>query len=256
LYRKTSKLDKLKLYYPKLTFCTEEELDKIFKNHEIESVIHCATNYGYNQIDFTDIIDSNYILPSNILKLSIKYNVKYFINTDSLINKNISLYSLSKTHFKELSKFLSDEINFINLRLDHFYGPGDNQSKFLIKIIHDFLDNKKELDLTLGEQKRRFLYIDDLTIAILLIINNLNLFKNFVQIDITGEKLYSIKEVVLLTKSLCSNHNTKLNWGAIDYRKNEIFEPKANLNTIKNLGWKQNINLEEGIKNTILSNKK
>ena len=138
MYRKTSKLDKLKLYYPKLTFCTEEELDKIFKNHEIESVIHCATNYGYNQIDFTDIIDSNYILPSNILKLSIKYNVKYFINTDSLINKNISLYSLSKTHFKELSKFLSDEIKYIFNGSERFIYYDENEDEIIDYVFIDY----------------------------------------------------------------------------------------------------------------------
>ena len=255
LIRKTSHIGKLKALNEEIIFCLEEELNSVFENNNINCVIHIATNYGYNQTNFVDILECNYLLPAKLLKLCFSNNVKYFINTDSLINKNINLYSLTKAHFRELCQAITINealnVNIINLKLDHFYGPGDNNSKFIMFLIQSLLKNIDEIDLTPGEQKRRFLYVDDLINAIDLIIKNIDRFKFYSEIDITGEKLFSIKEIVSLIKKMTLNNCTKLNWGALEYRENEIFKPKADLNIIKKLGWEQSISIEEGIKRTI-----
>ena len=49
----------------------------------------------------------------------------------------------------------------INIGLEHFYGPNDDDSKFVSYIIHNLLNEVEKIDLTKGKQKRYFIYIDD-----------------------------------------------------------------------------------------------
>jgi nucleoside-diphosphate-sugar epimerase len=50
---------------------------------------------------------------------------------------------------------------------------------------------------------------------------------------------------------LTKNTTTFLNFGAIDYRSNEVMNPKLNLNFILELGWDSKIRLEQGLKDII-----
>ena len=75
--------------------------------------------------------------------------------------------------------------------------------------------------------------------------------KGITNFDIGSGNLIKIKDLVLLLKSLTNNKNTKLNFGILPYRKNEIMSSKINLKQIKKLGWKTNYNLEMSLKKTI-----
>jgi nucleoside-diphosphate-sugar epimerase len=63
--------------------------------------------------------------------------------------------------------------------------------------------------------------------------------------------LTEIKELVSTIKELTGNVNTKTNFGAIPYRKNEIMESNVDTTAIRKLGWIAKYNLLEGLKITI-----
>ena len=245
-------LKKIKIY--KLEHAN---LENIFLKNKFDAVIHCATNYGLRQQDISEIIQPNLILPMRLLDLCKNYNVKAFLNTDTILNKNISNYSLSKYHFTEWLKLFSKEFYCTNIKIEHFFGPKDDDTKFVIYIIKSFLNNSPSIQLTKGIQKRDFVYIDDVVSAINKILNySLTKKGGFETFEIGSGKNISIKNIVLLIKKLCKNKITKTEFGKLNMRKNDALSVSLNLNKIYKLNWKPKYNLNSSLEKTIKYYKK
>ena len=65
------------------------------------------------------------------------------------------------------------------------------------------------------------------------------------------DKSISIKDIVKLTKKLCNNNTTKLNFGKIPMRKNEALQVDLNLKKLFKLKWKPKYSIENSLKKTI-----
>lgn len=229
-----------------------EPLENIFHNHKIDIIIHCATNYGRKSVPPTELIEANLFLPLKLLHLAKDHKVQVFINTDTILDKRVNTYSLSKKQFIEWFSLYSEDIACINIALEHFYGPMDDRSKFVSQIILDLLQGVKEIFLTPGEQKRDFIYIDDVVDAFMNVIKFAHKKRNgFHNFEVGTSQTISIRDFVELTKKLTGNQTTHLNFGAISYRKNEIMESKVDINALCALGWAPKISLEEGLIYTI-----
>lgn len=256
LKRKNSSLLRIKEIESQILIYDTEKIsyEKLFNdNQQIDVLIHTATCYGRKNETPIEIYNANTKFPLEVLDIASKSNVKVFINTDTVLDKFLNIYSLSKNHFLEWGKFYSanHKIKFVNLRLEHFYGFNDDDYKFTSFLINSCKRNVKKIDLTLGEQKRDFIYISDVVEAYILIVNNI-LNKNvwFETYDIGSGNAISIKDFAIKVHSLL-NSKSILNFGALPYRKNEIMKSKANVQRLKEMGWLCKVNLEEGLKRTI-----
>jgi len=253
--RINSNLTRLSLFKKKINLIDIENLnnlDKYFYKKKFDIVIHCATNYGTNEKELADIIFPNLMLPLKLLDLCAKYNVSTFVNTDTILPKNISGYTLSKFQFYEWMKKFSKKLKCINIKIEHFYGPGDNKTKFVINNIVDLIAKKKFINLTEGKQKRDFIYIDDVISAFDKIIKwSKKKSTGLYNFEIGTKKLISIKKFIILLKKLCNNKSTKLNFGKIPYRENELMKSVVNNKSLIKLGWKPKTNLILGLKKTI-----
>ena len=227
-------------------------IESIFKKVKVDVILHCATSYGRADTDPFLVIDANLLLPLELLEIGKKNNIKYFVNTDTILNKRINYYTLSKNQFKDWLEMCSEELVGVNVLLEHFYGPFDDKTKFISFIIDKLLKNALEIDLTEGKQKRDFIYIDDVVAAFIKILENLNNLKFGVHnYEIGTNKSFKIREVVDLIKQISANTVTKYNFGAIAYRKNEIMNSKVDIKAIRNLGWKPKYSLLQGLTRTI-----
>ena len=254
LKRSFSNVSKLNVKDNSLIFYNLDQviLKNVFEENKIDIVFHCATNYGRSDQSELNILDCNLTLPVSLLQLSKQYKIKCFINTDTILDKGVSHYALSKNHFNEWFKIFSNEITCLNVRLEHFYGPNDDKTKFITKILNLLLNSIDEIELTKGDQIRYFLHIEDLIDAFDLIITSINdIETGYHNIDLGSSEGISIKDVTILLKTLTNNTTTKLNFGAIMYRPNEIMNPNLDLNFILKLGWKSKIKLEKGLKDTV-----
>lgn len=231
----------------------DTNLDNLIKENKIDLVIHCATSYGRNE-NHIATLESNLLFPLSILQSSLRNNVKYFINTDTILDKRINSYSLSKKQFLDWLDFFSEEIVCINILLEHFFGAFDSPSKFTTFIIKELIKNKKtKINLTKGEQRRDFIYIEDVIRAFEKIILSIDAFETGIihNIELGSGNSVSIKDFVLLVADLCNNNNTELNFGGLEYRQNEIMDSKVNLKKIKSLGWKNENSLKDSLIKTI-----
>ena len=62
------------------------------------------------------------------------------------------------------------------MRLEHIYGPMDSNKKFINNILEKIKNNHGVIDLTLCQQTRDFIYVDDVVSAFSIVTENLNNF--------------------------------------------------------------------------------
>jgi len=227
-------------------------IDKLFSKGSFDIILHCATDYGRKNTDPLMITDANLMLPLKLLEIGIKNKVPCFINTDTLLDKRVNHYSLSKKQFKEWLNSYSRELICVNIAIEHFFGPFDDKTKFVSFVIDKIISNAPEVQLTKGEQKRDFIYIDDVVDAFIKIIGNIDgLEKGFYAYEIGSNEQIAIKALIEMIKQLSRNNMTKLNFGALPYRENEVMESNVNTKAVRALGWSPRYSLKEGLKKTI-----
>lgn len=230
------------------------DLSNLVEKYNIDVIIHTATNYGRKEESFVDLVLANEVFPLSLIQALPENKQLVFINTHSSLHALTNPYSISKSNLINWGKYLAYEsrLKFINLKLEFFYGIGDDPSKFIDTIIRSFIGNVTELNLTEGIQKRDFIHINDVVAAYSTILNNLEfLDKNYCEFDVGTGISCSIKDLVLLIKTLTGNSATKLNFGAIKLRENELMESMADITGLIDIGWMPKITLNEGIRQYI-----
>jgi nucleoside-diphosphate-sugar epimerase len=229
--------------------------EKAFEEQKIDVVIHTATNYGRNNENVSKIVDVNLMFSLKLLETATYFNTNTFFNTDTLQYKYLSNYTLSKKQFIEWLKTFGEakKIKVVNLRLEHMYGPGDDAKKFVVWLMGQMLSNTAEINLTKGEQKRDFIFIDDIVNAYMLLLRQTERLPQVSEFDVGTGKQISIKEFVLKLKDTVESIynkpiSTKLNFGAIPYREGEMMEVVEDVNPLFDIGWKPNFILADGLK--------
>jgi CDP-paratose synthetase len=226
------------------------ELNQVFLDNHIDYIVHCATSYGRKE-EPVNLIESNLIFPVQLLQLAKQRGVSCFINTDTILDKRVNYYSLSKKQFKEWCEVYSNDFVCVNIALEHFYGPSDDDTKFVSYIINNLIRNVPKIDLTEGLQERDFIYIDDVISAFMLIIKNIeSLETNFQHYEISTNNFMTIKDFVEQAKKIAQS-DTELNFGAIPYRENEVMKFDINTEAIRKLLWEPKTSISMGLHKTI-----
>ncbi|OGG59101.1 hypothetical protein A3C89_01685 [Candidatus Kaiserbacteria bacterium RIFCSPHIGHO2_02_FULL_50_50] len=229
-----------------------QELESLFENHNIETIIHCATDYGRKVVDPMQVIEANLLLPVRLLELARKHKVRHFINTDTILDKRMGHYSLSKHQFCDWLHSYKNYMLCTNVVLGHFYGSGDDATKFVSLISEKLLSNAPYIELTEGAQLRNFIHVDDVVDAFLRIVTHRTTHTDsFEEYHVCGEENISIKNLVLLMQELSGNVTTELRFGAIPYRDNEVMTYNIDTTALQKLGWKASYSLAEGLKKMI-----
>jgi CDP-paratose synthetase len=253
LKRRTSSLSRIQRILPdlKLHNLEDSNLAEIFSQYgKIDVVIHTATSYGRNGEGISDVINANMLFPLKLLNMAASLNVNTFINADTSIDRMINPYALSKGQFAEWGEYFAKQkrIRFLNLKLEHFYGVGDDKSKFITHIIQSCLTNIPELILTRGEQLRDFIHIDDVISAYLLLLDKQDsLIDGFNEFEVGSGSVISIKQLVKDVHQQ-TNSKTYLNFGAQNYRSGEVMFSHADTKSLEALGWSCRYSIESGIK--------
>jgi len=256
LKRKSSSLRRVGSFSSGIVFFDIEGLDfnNLFRDcGKIDTIIHTATCYGRANESAIEVFAANTEFPLQLLDAGSRAGVALFLNTDTILDKYLNLYALSKNQLLQWGKFFSmhKKIRFWNIRLEHFYGPSDDQSKFTTHVISSCLANVPELKLTLGEQKRDFIYIDDVVSAYLILLNKMdNINDPFMEFDVGSGQSVSIRGFVETVHRLTASE-THLAFGAFPYREGEVMNSEADISGLTALGWACRFDIETGLKRVI-----
>jgi len=232
------------------------ELSEVFKNEKIDIVINTVTDYGRKNKKIASMVETNLNFGLKLLEESVEAKVKSFINTDTLLERDINPYALSKSQLVDWMKFISktEDIQMINIKIEHMYGLLDDENKFIYWLINQLKKDVEEINLTSGIQKRDFIYIEDVVSAYVCIINNLEFLSGYEEFELGSGNSIEVKkfiEIIYRELSKKQKFTTKLNFGAISYRENENMNMKTNVKKLEQLGWSGKISVEDGIKKIV-----
>ncbi|MBN1639199.1 MAG: GDP-L-fucose synthase [Ignavibacteriales bacterium] len=266
-----------------LDLTKQNEVEKYFKTEKPELVIIAAAKVGgilANNTYRAQFIYENLMIEANIIHASYLNNVEKviflgssciypklakqplkeeYLLTDSLEYTNepyaiakIAGIKLCENYYKQYG------CNYLSVMPTNLFGPDDNfnlhSSHVLPALIRKFHEGKSNPKQSVeiwgtGSPMREFLYVEDLTEAIIFVLQNVNakdLYENGIShLNIgTGEDI-SIKDLSFMIKKI------------VGFEGNIIFDrtkpdgtPKKLLDVsrINKLGWKHKTTLEEGIK--------
>jgi nucleoside-diphosphate-sugar epimerase len=247
---KTDNLFRLNGFDFKVVDSNFNTIENLFNENSIDFVIHTATFYGRNNEDIEQIANTNLFMPFHLLDLAIKNHVTTFINTDTVLDRFVSAYALTKNQLKDWLYFRRTEIKIINMQLEHFYGKGCNNSNFVTAMIEKLKNNDTIIDLTAGEQLRDFIYYEDIIDAFETVINKCDSIESYSNFQVGSGEHISIKELMLFLKEQTGSASV-LNFGAIPYRENELMKSETDIEPLKNLGWKPKYTIKEGLLKTV-----
>ena len=225
--------------------------DELFREQKIDIIIHTATFYGKNNEDYSQLFNANLHSPFRLLDEAILKGCKLFINTDTVLDRFVSTYALTKRHFQEWLYLRKNEIKVINMQLEHFYGPGAGSANFITSMVNKLRNNELQIDLTLGEQLRDFVFIDDIVSAYQTILEKQNLITDsYSSYQVCTDQLITIKDLMIMLKDLTQS-SSKLNFGAVSYRENELMHSETDNADLINLGWQPMFTIKKGLQKTI-----
>ncbi|WP_312687701.1 NAD-dependent epimerase/dehydratase [Kosakonia sp.] len=236
---------------------SESDWHKKVNAYEPDVIINTVTCYGRNKENLSTLVESNVLFPLHLLE-SVLDRKSVFINCGTSLPAQTNQYALTKHQFVDLAKSLlsSSKINasFVELKLEHFYGEHDADSKFTAMLIRKCLANES-IDLTSGVQKRDFMYIGDLLSAFDVIIRHLSSFEKIDEIEVGSGEGISLKEFAELVRR-STGSNSVLNFGAIESRSNELMFSCANTARLNAMGWSRKYSHEDAIVEIVRKEKK
>ncbi len=256
--RKGSNLERLELLIGRNqrgpTLIRYEDLDMAVG---YDAVIHMATNYGRGELERSSLIAANILMPSKLLEKCLENKIGLFINTDSYytaagLDHPMAGYILTKRHFVEWARVIvGSRLKFVNMRLEHLYGPMDSSSKFCTAIVRDCLMNKPRIALTAGDQLRDFIHIKDAASAYVTLLDHVDdCGYGWTEIGVGSGEAISLKEFVVRVHALIGSRSV-LGFGDLAKVSGEIPCSKADIAFLASKGWRCSIDLEEGIKTLI-----
>ncbi|UUX96775.1 NAD-dependent epimerase/dehydratase family protein [Aquabacterium sp. J223] len=223
-----------------------------------DAIVHTACSYGRQGEGLLQLQDANVRLGLALLQATLALppsgGPRLFLNTGTALPPTVGPYALSKHHFtdwgRQQASTAPDRLRFINVQLEHMYGPGDDESKFTSKVIEACRTHAPALPLTAGEQRRDFIYIDDVVQAYATLLDRAGSFGPTADVPVGCGTAPTVREFVETVHRLCGSR-TDLRFGAVPYRANEPMCCQADLTSMHRLGWKPRWTLEDGLKRTL-----
>jgi nucleoside-diphosphate-sugar epimerase len=230
------------------------DLERAFAAHgPIEAVIHTATCYGRRGETDVEIFAANTALPMRLLDAASRYGVATFYNTDTSLDRTVNAYALSKKQFAEWGRHVanSGRIRFVNIVLEHVYGPDDDETKFTARLIKQFLAGAPVVELTAGEQRRDFVYVDDVVAAYLLLLESTRFGRaGAPEVAVGSGRPIALRDFVEAARR-ATGATTDVRFGAVPYREHEVMCSQADVGPLNALGWGPRVELADGIQRIV-----
>lgn len=232
-----------------------EKMISFFREKDADVVFHLASlfiaEHESNQIN--QLVDSNIKFGLHILEAMKESSTKLLINTGTSWQhyhtneyNPVDLYAATKQAFESLIKYYTEaeSIRCITLKLFDTYGESDTRPK-LINLLHKFADEKKELNMSPGEQVLDLVHVDDVVKAFVkayeYLVEQGVKYKEF---GVGSKSPIQLKDLIDKFE-LITGKRLNVIWGGRSYRNREVMKLWDSYEMLP--GWSIEVNLEEGL---------
>lgn len=145
-----------------------------------------------------------------------------------------SPYALVKQLTTNTAMMLNQNYSFpiMVVRPGNLFGPFQHKSKFIPYVI-DCMKNNLPLNVSPCEQKRDFIYVEDFAYCIRLLLKNSDESVGEI-VNVSSGNSISLKEIIDFCKSEIVSSSV-INYGAVQYRENEVMDLKCNMDKFERL---------------------
>lgn len=258
---------------------SQVQVSDFFKSESIEYVFDSAAKVGGIHANYTypaEFIYDNLMIQTNLIDSAYRNNVKKFLFLGSVciypkfaplpivedclmtgfLEPTNEAYAIAKIAGIKMCQAYRKQYGFnaISLMPTNLYGPGDNyhpeNSHVMAAMIRRFVeakDNNLEEVICWGDgsPKREFLYSDDLATACILAMDN---YDEYEIMNVSTGQEVSIKETAE-TVAKVVGYSGNIKWDTT--KPNGTIKRPLHIEKIKNLGWKPEVSLEEGISKSV-----
>ncbi len=233
------------------------ELVNAVRRHAADVIVHTACSYGRKQETPLQLFEANVQLGMQLLQGVLAREPARrcsLLHTGSVLDAGVSLYALSKQQFADWGARLAaqhpTQLQFIQLRLQHLYGPGDDASKFSSHVLRSCARGEPTLALTACTQRRDFIHLQDAVAAIGTVLQQRAQFAASDAVDVGSGQAPSLREFVETAQRLLGSR-TRLDFGALPMRPGEPMLCRADTTRLRALGWVPHFTLEQGLRDTL-----
>ncbi|MBL6992067.1 MAG: GDP-L-fucose synthase [Bacteriovoracaceae bacterium] len=256
------------------------KVDEYFKGHKIDFVFHLAARsggFGAKMKAPASFLYDNIIMSCNVIEASRKSKVKGLVFAGSatiystkdvqpfkenslLLGKLETInegYALSKIAGLKLCQYYNLQYNteFLGLVICNLYGPHDDFHAYpqvipsMIKNFHEAKNNKDSFVEIRGSgnARREFIFVDDLTDAMLHFAEQQNKKESGEFVNIGPGDDISIKDLAFLVKDI-TGYSGEIKFDAT--KPEGISKRLLDVSKANALGWTAKTKLKEGIKKT------
>ncbi|HHY28669.1 MAG TPA: NAD(P)-dependent oxidoreductase [Desulfitobacterium dehalogenans] len=235
---------------------TTARMIEIFQSAQPEMVFHLATKFvaEHESRDIEELVDSNLLFGVQLLEAMAATEVRQLINTGTAWQhfeqeayNPINLYAATKQAFETLAAYYVRVglLKIVTLKLLDTYGPNDPRPKIFTLFKHISVSGER-LNMSPGEQRLGFVYIDDVVDAFLIAGQYVKDLPDYEMpsYTIAPDQLCSLREIAALYETV-SGKWLNIGWGERPYRRREVMEPYVGTRLPN---WAAKVGLAEGIK--------
>ena len=261
-----------KYFFYKSDISNFDFLCHIMELHNIDTIVHFAAqthvdNSFCNSVQFVvdNVVGTNYLL-----EICRKYNkIKKFIhfstdevygevdlnhngcNEKSLLNPT-NPYAASKAgaEFIARSYYYSFKLPIVITRCNNAYGPNQFNDKLIPKFITHLVNNEKCTIHGDGKSLRTFIHTDDISSAVDVIIKHGIINEVY---NIGSDNEYDVNNIFNLLTNKLKSCDKNSNW-CINVQDRNFNDMRyyVNIDKLEKLGWKEKVNFNVGLDNTII----
>tara|TARA_A100001515_G_scaffold126878_1_gene112324 strand:+ start:309 stop:1205 length:897 start_codon:yes stop_codon:yes gene_type:complete len=226
-----------------------------YENFKPEYVFHlaCFPRVQYSVENPVETMKNNVLSTSIALNFARKVGAKRFIysSSSSVIGNGDgpeSPYALQKLTSEIETKLYSKlyDIDTVSLRYFNVYSPDQKADGPYATAVSAWMDairtGKRPFITGTGEQRRDMLHVEDAVSANIFAMNHENNFNGQSFDTGTGENI-SLNEI----KDIINRHHPDVEFDYVDPRPGDVLETRANPAALKDLGWRTEIGIYQGV---------
>lgn len=225
-------------------------------DHPASVLVHTACAYGRRGESPDELFEANVGVGLRLLQalLARPAGPACLLHTGTVLAPELNAYARGKRQFADeasrLARQYPQRLQCIELRLQHFYGPGDDATKFSSHVIASCRRHEPALALTDCTQRRDFIHVDDAVSAIDTVLQHRAELPAAATVDIGSGEAPPLRAFVETAHRLLGSR-TRLDFGALPPRPHEPALCRADTARLRAWGWRPRHDLASGLQATI-----